>query len=151
MLHQRLHDPSLSTAESEFLDAVTPAFTGLEDGLHDALYVDGTARLLRDERWGDASELNSLMDMLERRVTLLGVLRAALTENDVVVRIGAENNTPALRSVALVAAAYGLPQRKLGAVSVMGPLRMDYGRAIRSVREAAAQLSSFVADVYDER
>ena len=151
MLHQRLHDPSLSPAESEFLDALSPAFTSLEDGLHDALYVDGTARLLSDDCWGDFSELNSLMDMLERRVTLLGVLRAALTENDVVVRIGAENNTPALRSVALVAAAYGLPQRKLGAVSVMGPLRMDYRRAIRSVRDAAAQLSSFVADVYDER
>jgi heat-inducible transcriptional repressor len=151
MLHQRLHDPSLSAAESEFLDALAPAFTSLEDGLHDTLYLDGTARLLSGDGWGDISELNSLMDMLERRVALLGVLRAALTENDVLVRIGAENNTPALRSVALVAAAYGLPQRKLGAVSVMGPLRMDYRRAIRSVRDAAAQLSSFVADVYDER
>src|SRR6201995_385429 len=151
MLHQRLHDPSLPPAESEFLGALAPAFTSLEDGLHDALYVDGTARLLSDDRWGDLSELNSLMDMLERRVTLLGVLRAALTSDDVVVRSGSENNTPARRSVALVAAAYGLPQRKLGAVSVMGPLRMDYRRAIRSVREAAAQLSSFFADVYDER
>jgi heat-inducible transcriptional repressor len=151
MLHQRLHDPSLSSAELEFLEALAPAFTSLEAGPHDALYVDGTARLLREDLWEDVSELNSLMDMLERRVTLLGVLRAALTENDVVVRIGAENSAPALRSVALVAAAYGLPQRKLGAVSVMGPLRMDYGRAIRSVRDAAAQLSRFVADVYDER
>ncbi len=151
MLNQRLHDPSLSPAEAEFLRALAPAFTSLEAGLGDALYVDGTARLLSDNRWGDVSELNSLMDMLERRVALLGVLRAALTANDVVVRIGAENNAPALRSVALVAAAYGLPQRKLGAVSVMGPLRMDYRRAIRAVRDAAAQLSSFVADVYDER
>jgi heat-inducible transcriptional repressor len=151
MLNQRLHDPSLSVAEAEFLDALAPAFNSLEAGLGDALYVDGTARLLSDERWEDLSELNSLMDMLERRVVLLGVLKAALTANDVVVRIGAENNTPALRSVALVAAAYGLPQRKLGAVSVMGPLRMDYRGAIRSVRDAAAQLSSFVADVYDER
>jgi heat-inducible transcriptional repressor len=151
MLHQRLHDPSLSPSESEFLESLAPAFTSLEDGLHDALYVDGTGRLLSDGRWAELSELNSLMDMLERRVALLGVLREALTENDVVVRIGAENNTPALRSVALVAAAYGLPQRKLGSVSVLGPLRMDYRQAIRSVRDAAAQLSSFVADVYDER
>ena len=64
-------------------------------------------------------------------------------------RIGAENEAPALRSLALVAASYGLPQRSLGTVSVIGPLRMDYAQAIRSVREAAAQLSSFVADVYD--
>jgi len=58
---------------------------------------------------------------------------------------------PQLQSMTLVAAGYGLPQRQLGAVSVIGPLRMDYGRAIRSVRDAAAQLSSFVAEVYDER
>ena len=87
-----------------------------------------------------------------RRVVLLEVLRSALSaSHDVAVRIGTENDTPALRSLALVAASYGLPQRSLGTVSVIGPLRMDYGRAIHAVRDAAAQLSSFVADVYDER
>ena len=66
-------------------------------------------------------------------------------------RIGAENELPALRSLALVAASYGLPQRALGAVSVIGPLRMDYGGAIRAVREAARSAITFVADVYDDR
>jgi heat-inducible transcriptional repressor len=92
------------------------------------------------------------MEMLERRVVLLGVLRSALEASDeVAVRIGAENQTPALRSLALVAASYGLPQRSLGTVSVIGPLRMDYGRAIHAVRDAAHQLSRFVSEVYDER
>jgi heat-inducible transcriptional repressor len=151
MLHQRLHDPSLSSTESDFLDALAPVFTELEETDQVSMYVDGTARLLSAERLGDISELNALMDMLERRVTLLELLRAALGKRDVLVRIGTENNNPALRSLALVAAGYGLPQRRLGTVSVIGPLRMDYGRAIRAVREAAAQLSSFIADVYDER
>ena len=115
------------------------------------MYVEGASRLLRVQRFVDVSELNALMDMLERRVTLLAVVRSALLQRDVLVRIGTENDAPALHSLALVAAAYGLPQRRLGAVSVIGPLRMDYGRAIRSVREAASQLSTFVADVYDER
>jgi heat-inducible transcriptional repressor len=151
MLHQRLHDSSLRPAESDFLDALAPVFTDLEEISQEALFVEGASRLLRDDRFGDASELTLVMDMLERRVALLGVLRVALGERDVMVRIGAENDAPALRSVALVAAGYGLPQRRLGAVSVIGPLRMDYGRAISSVRDAAAQLSRFVADVYDER
>ena len=103
------------------------------------------------DRGGDVSDLNVLMDMLERRVTMLGMLRHALGDRDIQVRIGTENDQPALQSLAMVAAAYGLPQRSLGAVSVIGPLRMNYGGAIRAVREAAAQLSSFVAEVYDER
>jgi heat-inducible transcriptional repressor len=151
MLHQRLRDPSLSKLESEFVESLSPVFTDLEKSAHDTLYVEGTSLLLSTERFGDVSELNELMEMLERRVTLLAVLRSALTERDVLVRIGAENESPALRSLALVAASYGLPQRSLGAVSVIGPLRMDYGSAIRSVREAAMQLSTFIADVYDER
>ncbi len=151
MLHQRLHDPSLSKAEAEFIEALCPVFTELEVSGQDTLYVEGTARLLSTELLVEVSELNSLMEMLERRVTLLGVLRSTLSERDVLVRIGTENDAPALRSLALVAASYGLPQRSLGAVSVIGPLRMDYGRAISSVRDAAMQLSSYVADVYDER
>jgi heat-inducible transcriptional repressor len=152
MLHQRLHDPELSATETAFLDALSPVFTELEESAMATLYVEGTGKLLITGRVGDVSELNQLMEMLERRVTVLGLLRSALPAgHSVVVRIGAENEVPALRSLALVAAGYGLPQRTLGAVSVIGPLRMDYGHAIRTVREAAAQLSRFVADVYDER
>jgi heat-inducible transcriptional repressor len=151
ILHQRLHDPSLSGTETAFLFALAPVFTELEEASQATLYMEGTARLLRFDRIAEVSELNALMDMLERRVTMLAVLRTALTGRDVLVRIGAENDTPELRSLALVAASYGLPQRSLGTVSVIGPLRMDYGRAIRSVKEAAAQLSRFVSEVYDER
>jgi heat-inducible transcriptional repressor len=41
-------------------------------------------------------------------------------------------------------------RRNLGAVSVLGPVRMDYPRAIVAVRQAAGELSRFVAEVYDE-
>jgi heat-inducible transcriptional repressor len=151
MIHQRLHDPSLSATESAFLAALGSVFTELEESAQESMYVEGAARLLRIDRFGDVSQLQSLMEMLERRVSLLSVLRSVLSERGVLVRIGTENDAPALRSVAVVAASYGLPQRQLGTVSVIGPLRMDYGGAIQSVREAASQLSRFVTDFYDER
>jgi heat-inducible transcriptional repressor len=97
------------------------------------------------------------MEMLEQRVTLLGVLQQALSgaprgasSGDVLVRIGTENELPALQSLTVVAAGYGLPARKLGTVSVIGPRSMDYPGVIRSVRDAAAQLSRFIEDVYDQ-
>jgi heat-inducible transcriptional repressor len=149
MLHSRLADPSLSASERNFLDVLAPAFTELASTGDHELYVDGAAHLLVDHRWSDLSQLNELLGMLERRVSLLGVLRAALAERDVYIRIGEENEAPALRSLAVVAASYGLPQRSLGTVSVIGPVRMDYAMAIRSVRGAALSLSRFVEDVYE--
>jgi heat-inducible transcriptional repressor len=151
MLVQRLHDPGLGATETAFLAQLAPVFTDLATGAQDSLYVDGTSHLLSADRSGDVTELNALMEMLERRVSMLGVLRHVLSERDVLVRIGTENELPALASVSLVAAGYGLPQRPLGSVSVIGPMRMDYRGAIGAVREAAAQLSSFVAEIYDER
>jgi heat-inducible transcriptional repressor len=66
------------------------------------------------------------------------------------VRVGAELEHPELSNVALVGAAYGLAHRSLGTVSLLGPVRMDYDKAIRSVHSAAAALSRFVEDVYEE-
>jgi heat-inducible transcriptional repressor len=149
MLHLRLSDPSLSVAERTFLDGLTPVFTELAETSEDTLYVDGAARLIGEHRVQDLAQINELMSMLERRATLLGLLRAALQEPDVLIRIGSENQAPALRSLAVVGAGYGLPTRKLGTVSVIGPVRMDYPRAIRSVREAAHELSRFIEDVYE--
>jgi heat-inducible transcriptional repressor len=157
MIGQRLAEPELSPTERAFLDELAPAFTELAATAEESLYVDGAARLLTEHRFEDVSQLNELMELLERRVTLLHVVRHALEGDrgrgagrDVYVRIGGENATPGLRSLAVVAAGYGLPRRDLGTVSVIGPVRMDYATAIASVRDAAFALSRFVEDVYDE-
>jgi heat-inducible transcriptional repressor len=149
MLHSRLQDASIGATERGFLESLTPAFADLAATAEDTLYVDGAARLLSEHRFQDLAEINDLMTMLERRVALLHVLRAALGRRDVLVRIGHENELPALHSLALVASGYGLPARDLGTVSLIGPVRMDYGAAIRTVREAARQLSRFIEDVYE--
>ena len=150
MLHGRLEDPSLPPTERAFLSQLAPAFTELADTAEDTLYVDGAARLLGEYRFQDLTQLNQVMEMLERRVTLLSVLSEALAERDIYVRIGRENAAPALQGLSLVAANYGLPRRNLGTVSVIGPTRMDYAVAMQSVRAAAVQLSHFVEDVYGE-
>ena len=150
MLLARLNDPGLSALEHDFLGTLAPAFTDLERTAENNLFMEGAARLLSEHRFQELSQIAGLMEVLEHRRALLGVLRASLTEPSVYLRIGEENPTPALQSVSIVAANYGLARRNLGSVSVIGPVRMDYPRAIGAVREAARELSRFVAEVYDE-
>ena len=148
-LHARLNDPRIGHTERGFLDRLAPAFSALAATAEDSLYVDGAARLLSEHRFQDLSQINQLMQMLEGRVVLLEMLRTALEERDVIVRIGTENAAPAMQSLAMVTAGYGLPLRPLGTVSLIGPVAMDYAGTIGIVREAASQLSRFVEDVYD--
>jgi heat-inducible transcriptional repressor len=148
-LRQRLFDEGLSAREREFLEMLEPAFTDLVGGGEQSLYVGGAARLLEELHYADLAEINDLMHALEERVGLLQLLRGALDSNRLYVRVGAQNEIPHLRGLSLVAANYGLPARNLGTVSLIGPTRMDYVTAIRSVRGAAALLSEFVEQVYD--
>ena len=53
-------------------------------------------------------------------------------------------------ALSIVGASYGLPHRSLGSVSLVGPLRMDYVKAIRTVRSASWELSRFVEEIYAE-
>lgn len=148
MIQQRLTDPSLGPVERAFLARFLPAFTGPGTEGEDALYLEGTARLFEAGVIDDASQVNELIGLLERRVALLEILREALAEPGVYVRIGSENELVAMHGLAVVATPYGMAQRKLGTVSVIGPVRMDYPRAIATVREAAHELSRFVEDAY---
>ena len=150
MLHGKLQSPELSEAERGFLATLAPAFTELEDTAGETLFLEGTSRLLSEHRLQELSQIADLLNVLEHRVALLSVLRDSLEAPGVYVRIGRENPTPELRSLSLVAANYGLARRNLGAVSVIGPVRMDYPGAIIAVRQAAVELSRFVAAVYDE-
>ena len=141
----RLADPSLSSLERAFVDALSPALMDLEEDR--AVYVSGQARVLTDERRREIAEIDGLMRALEERYALLSVLRGALDGTRTYLRIGSELPSD-LSGVSIVAAGYGPPRGNLGAVSLIGPVRMDYALAIATVREASLALSSYVEDVY---
>jgi heat-inducible transcriptional repressor len=150
MIPAKLADRTLGEGERAFLATLAPAFTELEESAGERLYVEGAGRLLSEDRVQELHQIDDLMQLLERRVALLSLMREALVEPSVYLRIGHENRTPALHSLSMVVANYGLASRNLGAVSVVGPVRMDYAQAIGSVRQAAAELSRFVGELYDE-
>ncbi|MBN1319536.1 MAG: heat-inducible transcription repressor HrcA [Thermoleophilia bacterium] len=150
LIRRVLENPELSPRESGFLRALAPAFEKLVDEQYqEELFVGGAARLLDESRLQDVSSLRDLLSLLEERFVLLHVLRAVLGTGAVVVRIGSEHETSALQPFSVVAASYGLPQRRLGTVSLVGPTRMDYETAIATVRETAMLLSEMVGERYE--
>jgi len=148
LLRHRFEDPSLTARERAFLAMVAPTFSDVVLSEEQRLYVGGTASLLEDVRPDELEACQRLLEVLERRAAVLAILRDALDPKRPFVRVGVELEHPALRHLALVGASYGLTHRTLGAVSLLGPVRMDYEKAIRSVRAAAHELSRFSEEIY---
>ena len=149
MVRSSLSEPNLSTREAWLVDQLVQVFAELAGDLSDEVFIEGAARMVEDPRLAREAEIGNVVAMLERRVELLAALKAAIPEPDVLVRIGTENASPAMQSMAMVAAGYGTVRRSVGTVSVLGPVRMDYALAIGAVRAASAELSRVVEDSYD--
>ena len=147
-LRRRLEDPALPHVNGTFLGRLRPAFV-------DAVGDDGpqlssaAAGLLGDARGAELEACQRLLDVLERRAAVLELLSDALDPRRTVVRVGPEVEGAQLHDVSYVGASYGLASRSLGSVALLGPLRMDYEKAIRTVRAAAFELSRLVEDVYE--
>ena len=150
LLRRRFDDPELSPRERSFLELIRPVFVDLLAEQGPQLFVGGAAGLLGDVRADEFEACQRLLELLERRAAVLELLSDALDPRQTVVRVGPEVDGGQLHDVSYVGATYGLSNRSLGTVGLLGPLRMDYEKAIRSVRAAAFELSRLAEDVYEE-
>lgn len=146
-IRSRLFAEELGPAESSFVEALSTAFLEPPQG-DEILFVGGAGHLVGDRSGEAIPGLDRLMSAVEERASVTRLLRARLGERGVYLRIGHENEASELVGASVVGANYGTHTRPLGSVNVIGPVRMDYPRAINSVRFAAARLSDFVSDVY---
>lgn len=147
-LRQAFAEEGLTVRERAFLELLRPAFTDAAGSEEQRLFVGGAAMLLGDVRDEDFDAYRGVLEALEQRALVLQILGEALGNRDPFVRLGVDLPHPALQRASLVGATYGLAHRRLGAVSLLGPLRMDYETALRSVRGAARELSRFVEEIY---
>jgi len=149
-VRRRLEAPELAPRERAFLELIgeTLLEVGTEEGPQ--VFVGGTVGLLGEARVEEVEATLRLLELLERRAAVLELVSEALEPRRPVVHVGPEVGGGQVHAVSLVGATYGIRSTPLGAVGLVGPLRMDYEKAIRTVRAAAFELSRFVEDVYEE-
>jgi heat-inducible transcriptional repressor len=149
-VRRTLAGDDLRPRERAFLALLGPAVleAGAEDGPE--VFVGGSVGILEEARAEELEATMRLLELLERRAAVLELVSEALEPRRPVVRVGPEVGGGQLHNVSLVGATYGIRSTPLGAVGLVGPLRMDYEKAIRTVRAAAFELSRFVEDVYEE-
>jgi heat-inducible transcriptional repressor len=90
--------------------------------------------------------------LLEQQNLLEEILAEALSPyvEGVQVMIAGEGRWEELSHTSMVLAGYGVRGQATGAVGVLGPTRLHYGRAISAVRYVAGMMSDLLIDIYGE-
>jgi heat-inducible transcriptional repressor len=129
----------LITLMSTALEAGSQA---LSEGASDYV-VSGERNLLTVQDLSqDVNRLKQLLELFERKSSLLQILDHSLRGQGVQIFIGGESGVAAPDDVAVVTKPYSVDGEVVGTVGVIGPTRMAYERVIPIVDVTAKLLSS---------
>ena len=115
------------------------------------IYRDGLTNVLAEPEFSEGDVARRALRVLEERSVLEDLLsRTILTSSvgGVQVLIGGEGTWEDLRQCSVILARYGAPGLATGALGVLGPIRMAYGRTISTVRFVAGLLSDLVIEMH---
>lgn len=141
-------ESKLSPLEKQIGEVVVNLMAEEDDLEYDEPHFEGVRLMLSQPEFVSSNRMLNIMELMEERRWLSSVFSQGLTEGEVKVVIGEESREELLHGLSLIYTRYGIPREIGGAIGVIGPTRMDYGRAISSVRYLSEVLSSLVADVY---
>ena len=114
---------------------------------HERLIVRGQSNLLDQAAEADLTRIRSLFDDLERKRDIADFLELAESGEGVRIFIGSENKLFSLSGSSLVVSPYMNADRKIiGAVGVIGPTRLNYGRIVPIVDYTAQLVGRLVSD-----
>ena len=115
---------------------------------HERLIVRGRSNLLgADDEEADLERIRVLFDDLERKRDIIEFLELTEGGEGVRIFIGSENRLFSLSGSALVVSPYMNADRKIvGAVGVIGPTRLNYGRIVPIVDYAAQLVGRSISD-----
>ncbi len=140
-------DVDLSPVEQGIKHTVMGMMQTEERQQNEQFYLDGLRYLISQAESIRERSLLSLVEAIEERTLLSNLLRSLGDISGTRVTIGNENREEALQGCSVILSNYGVDERR-GAVGVIGPTRMPYGRVIPTVDFISSVLSDMFGRIY---
>ena len=113
----------------------------LEGEAEGEVYVAGASHLADQPEFADIAKMKKLFAAFEEKSKLVRILNECLTGEEFKIFIGSEIPVRGIQELSVIAAPYRQGDRPLGVLGVLGPTRMDYGRALALVQTTANLLT----------
>jgi heat-inducible transcriptional repressor len=108
-------------------------------------YLEGLSNVLDFPDFEDAQMVRSLIKVLDEKITLSGMLNDIISETQqkkiIRVFIGQENPCDMGKNCTIIMSSYAVDDKIVGGLGIIGPKRMDYGKAIAIVQYVSDMLS----------
>lgn len=142
-MNQNKHE--LDQLTQKVIEAGIGVWSG--DKENGSLIIKGQNNLLQNvQEMDDLEKIRGLFDVMDTQESLYKLLNASIHADGVQIFIGAENNLFSLSGCSMVVSPYTNAQHQVvGAIGVVGPARMNYGKIIPLVDYTAKLVSRLLS------
>lgn len=122
-----------------FLESKEKIFS--KDIYYDKIEIAGIKNLVAKPEFEKIEKFRSVVELIENKYVISRVLSSSeKNSQDIIVRIGSENEELEMSEYSVITRSYKLGNMK-GYIGILGPKRMEYGKLIAVVNYAAELLS----------
>ena len=152
----RLRSINLPMLEREVAELTAELIESSDSSRVRFIYRDGLSGII--ESFADEEGAQQAIRILEEHTVLNALLNdmlerlpaAAGDPSDVQVVIAGDGRYDDLSRLSMVLSRYGDPDKMSGAIGVLGPTHINYGRAISTVRYVSALMTNVLAALYQD-
>jgi heat-inducible transcriptional repressor len=112
------------------------------------IYHDGLLNMLHQPEFRQQTGVQQVIRALEERRLVEQLIDKVMQDGGVQIIIGGEGQWDELSDIGIVLGRYGVGDSITGAMGVVGPVRMTYGRAVSIVRYMSHLMSNLLSDLY---
>jgi len=107
--------------------------TIVDENIENEIYWEGLNYFMDRKEFMDIDVARDILEMFSEKEALIRLMRKELPYDGLKVYIGAENDHDKMRGCSLITSGYSMHGRTVGRIGVIGPTRMDYDRALRTI------------------
>lgn len=147
MLMKAVHSPLL---EREIIELAAEVIDRQSDHTLRVIYRDGLSEVINT--FPEATGAQQVVRVFEERAFLSMILEEFLSPalGDVQVVIAGEGRREEVNQLGMVLGRYGVPGQLTGALGVLGPTHINYGRAISTVRYISTLMTNMLIELYSD-
>lgn len=134
--------------ERQVADVVLDTIRRLDARSSSEIYRDGLLNVLSQPEFVQSESAQQVVRVLEERQLVETMVSEVMQRGGLQIIIGGEGRWEELSEVSVVLARYGIDDQATGALGVLGPIRMRYGRAVSVVRYVSQLMSDLISDLY---
>lgn len=114
------------------------------------VYVDGTTNMLNFPEYSNVERVKKFLNAVNNRNDVMRTMHDVQKENEgITIRIGSENSESGLDDCSIITSRYKIGDSMEGVIGLIGPVRMDYKKAVSVIKSTTDLLSKRMTELTD--